>query len=109
MGVMTAAVPQAKTSAIEPSARPACSSVSRIVRSLTSCPASVSSWRIDERVTPSRMEPVSAGVDTRPSAMTTNTFMPPSSSTQVFVAASRKQTCSHPRSCASCCGNRLAA
>ncbi|MNW57669.1 hypothetical protein D3C74_354910 [compost metagenome] len=64
---------------------------------------------IDERVTPSRIEPVSSGVSTEPSALTTNTFMPPSSSRKVFVDESRKQTCSKPFSWASVCGRRLEA
>ena len=96
MGVMTAAVPHANTSRTDPSARPSRSSVSGIWRSDTSWPASVSSRRMDERVTPSRIEPDTGGVATLPSACTMNTFIPPSSSSWVLVDASRKHTCSKP-------------
>jgi len=63
----------------------------------------------EERVTPSRMVPVRAGVRTVPSDPTTKMFMPPSSSSTVLVAASRKHTCSHPCAAASSWGSSEAA
>src|SRR5699024_11620618 len=56
----------------------------------TLMPRSVNNCIIDERVTPSRIEPDSAGVSTDPSARTKNTFIPPSSSIAGSAAPSRR-------------------
>ena len=71
-------------------------------RSSGSSPSSLASSRIEERVTPSRIEPVSSGVTRRLSRVTKKRFIPPSSSMYVCVEESRKtawsQPCSMPSS-----------
>ena len=103
---MTAAVPQANISATAPLSIPASTSAKARVSSRTSAPSSRRSWRIDERVQPAKMLPVSFGVRIDPSDITTKTFMPPSSSMFVSVAASRNMTSSYPPSCAIVLGKR---
>ena len=81
IGVTTAAVPQAKTSATLPERMPSTTSDRAIFSSRTSTPfVAAAMRRIALRVPPSRMTPVSSGVRITPSAITTNMFMPPSSS-----------------------------
>ncbi|MDI2023836.1 hypothetical protein PJL18_04384 [Paenarthrobacter nicotinovorans] len=109
IGVITAAVPQAKTSVISPDATPSRHSSRVIFRSVTSRPMSRATWMTDMRVTPSRMVPLSAGVTSEPSFMTKNTFMPPSSSTASSLKWSRNRTCLQPFASASCCAIRDAA
>ena len=67
MGVTTAAVPQAKASAISPDATPSLHSSMDTLRSSTRMPRSRASCRMLERVMPSRMLPDRAGVTMRPS------------------------------------------
>src|SRR5262245_24086890 len=98
-GVMTAAVPQAKTSLIEPSALPACHSSTLIRPSSTSYPRSFARVRSESRVTPGRSVPVSDGVMTRAvlsDPYTKKRFMPPISSTQRCSIASSQTTWSQP-------------
>ncbi|MCY1373854.1 hypothetical protein D9M69_611520 [compost metagenome] len=102
IGVITAAVPQAKTSAMSPEATPSRHSSSVILRSATSRPMSLATWMTEDLVTPSRMVPVRAGVTSEPSFMTKKTFMPPSSSTALSLNWSRNRTCLQPLASASC-------
>ena len=65
--VTTAAVPQANTSASSPDSAPSFHSWIGTRRSSGCSPRSLASARIEERVTPSRIVPVSSGVTRRPS------------------------------------------
>ena len=102
IGVITAAVPQAKTSVISPEATPSRHSSRVILRSVTSRPMSLATWLTDIRVAPSRMVPLRAGVTRERSFMTKKTFMPPSSSTASSLKWARNSTCLQPFASASC-------
>jgi hypothetical protein len=83
-GVMTAAVPQANVSVIEPSATPDRHSSTLIRRSVTVCPSSRATVISDSRVMPGSRVPVSSGVTSSassPEPRTKNRFIPPISST----------------------------
>src|SRR5712692_9940368 len=102
-GVMTAAVPQAKTSLRDPSAQPAlhCSTLTR--PSSASYPRSLARVSSESRVTPGSSVPVSSGVTSLafgPRPKTKQRFMPPISSTQRCSMASSHTTWSQPCSAA---------
>src|SRR5262249_10105614 len=85
IGVMTAAVPQAKTSVISPAAQPSLQSSAEIRPSNAGTPRSGPSLSSESRVMPCSSDPVVAGVSIRASApdpYTNQMFMPPISSTQ---------------------------
>ena len=89
IGVITAAVPQANASRIRPDAAPSRHSSKLTARSSTRRPARWASLRIESRVMPGRIVPVSGGVTRLPSSITKKMFMPPSSSTYLRSTASR--------------------
>jgi hypothetical protein len=94
-GVITAAVPQAKTSVSEPSAQPACHCSTLMRPSSTSYPRSRPSVSSASRVTPASNVPVSSGVMTlafEPVPKTKNRFMPPISSIHRCSMASSHTT-----------------
>ncbi|BCI87553.1 hypothetical protein NIIDMKKI_27590 [Mycobacterium kansasii] len=83
-GVITAAVPQANTSVISPTAAFFCHSAMSILRSSTVTPASVAKCSNESRVMPGSSEPDSSGVTSLADPPLPNTkkmFIPPISST----------------------------
>jgi len=100
MGETTAAVPQPHASSMAPASTALTNSSTENRRSLTLCPLSRSSWRIERRVTPGSTVPVSSvGVTTSPLILNM-TFMLPTSSIYCFDAPSSHSTCEMPFSSA---------
>ena len=104
-GVITAAVPQAKTSVSSPETQPCCHCATEMAPSSAGMPRSGPSFSSVSLVTPGSRVPVRPGVTSRacgPDPYTKNRFIPPISSTRRCSAASSQTTWSQPRATACC-------